>query len=121
MRAAAAITAALLLSGCSWVRHELPWTAPPEPPVAPAPVPIPKPEPPRPARPRPHVEHVPPPEQSQSQPQAEPSAAPVDYEARCRAMAANRADDAKQLGASQADQAKMQSDTYRDCIAGSGK
>lgn len=36
-------------------------------------------------------------------------------------MAANRADDAKQLGASQADQAKMQSDTYRDCIAASVK
>jgi hypothetical protein len=45
----------------------------------------------------------------------------LDYEARCHAMAANRADDAKQLGASQADQAKMQNDTYRDCIAGSVK
>jgi hypothetical protein len=36
-------------------------------------------------------------------------------------MAANRADDAKQLGASAADQAKVQSDTYRDCMAQSVK
>ena len=43
--------------------------------------------------------------------------APIDYESRCRTIASNRADDARQLGASPADQAKMQSDTYRDCLA----
>jgi hypothetical protein len=42
---------------------------------------------------------------------------PPDYNARCRAMAGNRADDAKQLGASPADLAKVQQDVYRDCMA----
>jgi hypothetical protein len=32
-------------------------------------------------------------------------------------MANNRVNDAKQLGASPADQAKIQNDTYRDCMA----
>jgi len=120
MRAAAAIAVALLLSGCSWMRQEFPWAAPPPPPVAPA-SPIPKPEPPRPPKPHPHVDRAPAPVQSQSEPHVVTPAPALDYEARCHAMAANRADDAKQLGASQADQAKMQNDTYRDCIAGSVK
>jgi hypothetical protein len=57
-------------------------------------------------------------------PQAEPQAdspAPIDYESRCRTIASNRADDARQLGAPPADQAKMQSDTYRNCMAQSVK
>ncbi|MEJ0025110.1 MAG: hypothetical protein WDN01_03690 [Rhizomicrobium sp.] len=117
MRFVAIVAVALLLSGCTWVRQEL---SPP--PVAPAPsapaVPAPKPEPVRPPKPKPHVER-PAPQQSQSEPQTAPPAPPppVDYDARCHALAANRADDARQLGASPADQAKMQSDTYRDCMA----
>ncbi|HWD28932.1 MAG TPA: hypothetical protein VG387_17290 [Rhizomicrobium sp.] len=126
MRAVAILAVALLLTGCTWVQKEIPWSAPPAPqPAAPqAAVPAVPPkaaEPaPRPARPRPRVERpapsqaptAPPPEQTPSQ-----SAPVVDYQARCRAMAANRASDARELGASAADQAKMQSDTYRDCLA----
>jgi hypothetical protein len=52
---------------------------------------------------------------------AAPPAPPPDYSARCHAMADNRADDAKQLGADAADQAKMRNDTYRDCMAQSVK
>ncbi len=118
MRFVAMFAAALLLSGCAWVKQELspPPVAPASAPVSPA-TPVPKPEPARPIKPKPHVER-PAPQQSQSEPQNAPAAPPpVDYDARCRAMAANRADDAKQLGASPADQAKMQSDTYRDCMA----
>jgi hypothetical protein len=121
MRFAAVLAAAFLLTGCSWVHKELPWTAPAPPPAVPAATPaVPaKPEPaPHPVRPKPRAERpasaAPPPEQTQSEPQAEPV---VDYAARCHAMAANRAGDAKELGASPADQAKMQSDTYRDCMA----
>ncbi len=118
MRFVAVIVAAMLLSGCSWVRQEL--ALPPEAPVAPAPA-VPKPEPIRPPKPKPHVERpAPAPQQSQAEPQTAP-AAPIDYEARCRTLAANRADDAKQLGASPGDQTKMQNDTYRDCIAQSMK
>ncbi len=117
MRLVAVITAAMLLSGCAWVRHEL------DPPVAaPASAPspaVPKPEPARPPKPKPHVER---PEQSQTEPQTAPAAPPpIDYDARCKTLAAHRADDAKQLGASPADQAKMQSDTSRDCMAQSVK
>jgi outer membrane biosynthesis protein TonB len=120
MRAVAVLAAALLLTGCSWVQKELPWSAPSPPPISTPGVP-PKPtEPaPRPPRPKPRVEHpapapaAPPAEQTQTEPQAAPV---VDYEARCRAMAANRAGDARDLGASAADQAKVQSDTYRDCM-----
>ncbi len=113
MRFVAVIAVAVLLSGCTWVRQEL---APATPDPIPAPA-IPKPEP----RPKPHVER-PPPQQSQTQPQTAPAAPPpIDYDARCRALAANRADDARQLGASPADQAKMRSDTLRDCMAQSVK
>ncbi|MEI9989269.1 MAG: hypothetical protein WDM86_04455 [Rhizomicrobium sp.] len=114
MRFVAVIAAALLLSGCAWVRQEL---APP--PAAPTTQPVPKPEPARPPKPKPRVERpAPVPQQTQTEPQqVAPAAPPVDYDARCHTLAANRADDAKQLGASPADQAKMQSDTYRDCMA----
>ena len=120
MRAVAVLSAALLLTGCSWVHRELPWSAPSPPPVerssAPAAPPKPAEPAPRPSRSKPHVEHSPPApaaQQTQNEPQAAPA---VDYEARCRAMAANRAGDARDLGASAADQAKVQTDTYHDCI-----
>lgn len=115
MRAVAIIAVALLLSGCTWLRQEAPWSSPAAP-SAPVSEPLPKPEPPKPTRPRPHADK---PAAAQAPvapvPPADP--APVDYDARCRTMAANRADDARQLGASAADQAKIQSDTYRDCVA----
>jgi hypothetical protein len=128
MRAVAVLAAALLLTGCTWVQKEMPWAMPPAPPAkaAPATTPAttPKPTEPaqRPSKPKPRIEHptsssvpaAPPPEQTQTEPQAAPV---LDYEARCHAMAANRANDAKELGASVTDQAKMQSDTYRDCLA----
>ena len=118
MRFVALIAAAILLTGCTWVRQELaPTPAAPVPAPATAPA-VPKPEPARPARPKPRVEHpAPAPQQTQTEPQAAPAPAPIDYDARCKTLAANRADDARQLGASPADQAKMQSDTYRDCMA----
>lgn len=46
---------------------------------------------------------------------------PTDYNARCHAMADSRADDAKQLGASTADLAKVQQDVYKDCMTQSVK
>ena len=112
MRFVAVIAIAMLLSGCTWVRQEL-GTAPTKPTPVPA---VPKPEsPPRPVRPKAHVERpVPAPQQTQTEPQAAPVPAPIDYDARCKALAANRADDAKQLGATPADQTKMRNDTYRD-------
>jgi hypothetical protein len=117
MRFVAVIAVAMLLSGCTWVRQELSL-----PPATPPPVPtVPKPEPARPPKPKPHVERpAPEPQQSEAQTQTVPPP-PIDYDARCRTLAAHRADDAKQLGASPADQAKMQSDTYRDCVAQSVK
>ena len=124
MRAVAVLAAALLLTGCTWVQKEMPWSTPPAVPApvsTPAATPKPAEPTPRPTRPKPRVERpvppapaAPPPEQTQNEPQAAPA---VDYEARCHAMAANRANDAKELGASAADQAKMQSETYRDCLA----
>ncbi len=111
MRLAAVLAAALLLSSCTWVRHEI------EP--APAPPTV-RPE----AKPaaRPHVEHAPPaPVAAQPAAATPPAPPPVDYSARCRAMADNRADDAKGLGAPAADQAKIENDTYRDCMAQSVK
>ena len=119
MRFVALIAAAILLTGCTWVRQELGTTPPAAPPPVVAPTPaVPKPEPTRPVRPKPHAEHpAPAPQQTQTEPQAAPAPAPIDYDARCKTLAANRADDARQLGASPADQAKMQSDTYRDCMA----
>jgi outer membrane biosynthesis protein TonB len=128
MRAVAVLAAALLLTGCTWVQKEMPWSTPPAaPPAVPqAAVPAVPPKPtepaPRPPRPKPHVERpapqtpaaAPPEQTQQTQPQSAPA---LDYQARCHAMAANRASDARELGASAADQAKMQSDTYRDCLA----
>jgi hypothetical protein len=100
----------LLLSGCAFVRRELA----PVPAAAPAVTPSAKPDVVRPHRP--HAE--PPQVQAASPTQAAPVPPPApDYSARCHAMAGNRADDARQLGASAADQAKVLSDTYRDCMA----
>jgi PBP1b-binding outer membrane lipoprotein LpoB len=119
MRVFAVLAAALLLSGCTWVRHELDFA--PAPPAA-TPSPKPKPD----VKP-PHASHV---DRPVTPVAAAPApattatpvaVAPVDYSARCHAMADNRADDAKQLGASTADQGKVQSDTYRDCMAQSVK
>ena len=113
MRVLAVCLAALLLSSCAWVRHEIaPATMPPV--VSPAK-----------ARDRQASTGRPEPAASNAgyapTPPVAAPAPPPDYSARCRAMADNRADDAKQLGASAADQAKVQSDTYRDCMAQSVK
>ena len=51
---------------------------------------------------------------------AAPEPAP-DYTQRCTALAESRADDAKQLGASKADQQKMQADVYENCLKQSVK
>ena len=115
MRLFAVLAAALLLSSCTWVRHELDFA--PAPPLVVTPKPDAKPLH-RPRVDRPVAPVVAPP------PAAAPATAPApppDYSTRCRAMADNRADDAKQLGASAADQAKVQTDTYRDCMAQSVK
>ncbi|MBV9045929.1 MAG: hypothetical protein JO294_12450 [Alphaproteobacteria bacterium] len=103
MRVIAVCAIALLLTGCTWVRKEL--AAPPLsfPPARSAPES--KPHKPNPGRP---------PQVQSSAPVTAPAA---DYSARCRDMAANRGVDARQLGASAADQAKVQADTYRDCMA----
>jgi len=90
-------------------------------PMAPAQTaPVPKPEPAHPAKPRPRVERPTAPASVQAEPQTD-APPPIDYESRCRTMASNRADDAKQLGASPADQAKVQNDAYRSCMAESVK
>ncbi|HEY4940909.1 MAG TPA: hypothetical protein VII56_05735 [Rhizomicrobium sp.] len=106
MRVLAVLFAALALSSCAWVRHE----------IAPAPLTV-KPDSarlhkPHAERPAPQVQAATP-----AQPVEPPAPPPPDYAARCRAMADNRANDAKQLGASAVDQTKVQSDTYRDCMA----
>ena len=116
MRFVVLVAAALCLSGCAWVKQKLPWETPPVP--APVTAPTPKPAPAEvPPKPRPHVEQP-----------AAPASAPqlrgdvpatesaVDRETRCRRMADNRADDAKGLGASPADQAAMRADTLHDCM-----
>ena len=113
MRLFAVLAAALLLSSCTWVRHEL--DSAPAPPL----VVTPKPEAKPPHRPR--GDRVPVVAAPAAAAPATAPAPPPDYSTRCRAMADNRADDAKQLGASAADQAKMQTDTYRDCMAQSVK
>ncbi len=114
MRVVAVIAAALLLSGCTWLRQEFAPPAPP--PVAPVAKPPPdmKPRP-----PAPHIER-PVPQVQNSMPAAIAPPAPPptpDYNSRCHEMANNRVVDAKQLGASPADQAKIQNDTYKDCMA----
>ncbi len=114
MRILVVCLAVLLLSGCAFVRREL---AP-----APAPAvvtPVAKPDVVRPHRPR--GEPPAPQVQATSPAQAAPLPPAPDYSARCHAMAGNRADDARQLGASAADQARVLSDTYRDCMAQSVK
>ena len=116
MRHFAVLAAALLLSSCTWVRHEFY----PPPTAAIPPIVTPKPDAKPTHRPRPEKPVVP--VVAASPTAATPApVAPPDYSTRCRAMADNRADDAKQLGASATDQAKMQSDTYRDCMAQSVK
>ena len=117
MRAVAVLAAALLLSSCTWIRHEI---APPAPPAAPPTLvkPDPKPHRPKPPAERPVMPVSPAPPPQAALPTPPP---PPDYATRCHAMADNRADDARQLGASAADQAKMQNDTYRDCMAQSVK
>jgi hypothetical protein len=112
MRFFAVLAATLLLSGCSWVQHEI-GSPPPAAPAAKPDIVKPHKPPPRPA---------PPAVQAQSASPVEvPAPSPPDYGARCHAMADNRATDAKQLGATAADQARVQSDTYRDCMAQSVK
>jgi hypothetical protein len=115
MRVIAVLAVALLLSGCTWVRRELDLSpVPPTPPPAPV-----KPVEPRPPhRPTPtHFERPPAAAPAQSV-TATPTTPPApDYSARCHAMADNRADDARQLGASQTDLSKVQQDVYRDCMA----
>jgi hypothetical protein len=119
MRVTAVLAVALLLSGCTWVRQELSPILPL--PVPPAPSkPTVETKPPRKPVPS-HIEHptAPPPVQSVSATPTPPP--PPDYSARCHAMADNRADDAKQLGANGADLTKLQQDVYRDCMAQSVK
>lgn len=119
MRFAALFVAALLLSGCAWVHQELEPTPPP------AVTPEPKPDVVKPRKS--HVEKPVPATQAPPPAVAAPAATPPppvpqeDFSARCHEMAVNRAADAQQLGASAADQARVQSDTYRECMAQSVK
>ena len=119
MRFAVVFAAALCLSGCTFMKEQLPWTQPAPPPPVPQQTPAPKPAPPK---PHPRVEQPAP-----QQPAAPAAPAPLrgdvapvestaDQQARCRAMADNRAGDAKELGASPADQTKMRDDTFHDCM-----
>jgi len=121
MRVIAVMAVALLLSGCTWVRQELSPLLPP--PVPPAPSkPAVETKPPRKPTPPVHVERpapAPPPVQSVTATPTTPP--PPDYSARCHAMADNRADDARQLGANGADLTKLQQDVYHDCMAQSVK
>ncbi len=111
MRVFAFVAIALLLSGCTWIRQELE-------PVPPLPTPKPeivvprRPPPPPPPRPEKPAEQV-----QQSAPMQTVAPPPADNTARCRELAQHRADDAKQLGASQADQTQILSDTFRNCMA----
>jgi hypothetical protein len=99
----------LLLSGCAFVQRQL---SPAPPPVV---TPSAKPDVVRPHKPR--GEPPAPQVQAASPTLAAPAPPAPDYSARCHAMAGNRADDARQLGASAADQTKVLNDTYRDCMA----
>ena len=116
MRVIAVLAVALLLSGCTWVRQELSPLLPP--PVPPAPSkPTVETKPPRKPTPPVHVERPP----AQSVTASPTTPPPPNYSERCHAMADNRADDARQLGANGADLAKVQQDVYRDCMAQSVK
>jgi hypothetical protein len=125
----------VLLAGCSTIKHVFAPT-----PVAitgPADTPIPTPRPPVPPKPKPHIPPPPPlraavPPTTATPPAPEPVATPPvqqaavpepapDYTQRCTALAESRADDAKQLGASKADQQKMQTDVYENCVKQSTK
>lgn len=125
MRFAAVLATALLLSGCAWVKQQVPWNTPP---IA-APTPSPKPsEPAKPAEPpKPEVQHPPHPhdDHPDAAPQLRGDVAPPEsdaqHQARCRTMADNRAADARGLGASTADQARMRSETFSDCMQGAVK
>ncbi len=119
MRLFAVLAAAVLLSSCAWVRHEIAPT--PAPAVSAPSTPAARPDPVKPHHPRTPAAAA---QSLTATPVTAPAAAPApapDYSARCHAMADNRAADARQLGASAADQAKMQSDTYRDCMQQSVK
>src|SRR5690242_16584312 len=121
MRVIAVLAAALLLTGCTWVRRELE-LAPVPPTFPPAPAkPAVEPRPPH--RPAPaHIERPPAPSPPPQTVSATPTTPPPpDYSARCHAMADNRADDARQLGANGADLTKLQQDVYHDCMAQSVK
>lgn len=114
MRAVAVLSAVLLLSGCAMLQRQLAPSVPP-----PAAAPVAKPEPARPPhKAKPHVEKPPAPviPAAAPAPAASPPPPVPDYSARCHAMAGNRADDAKQLGATAADQTKVKTDTYADCM-----
>jgi len=118
MRVVVVFAAALLLTGCTWIRQEL--EPAPSAAVAPAATPTPKPDVVKPHKTR--VEKPTAPVETATPVAAPPPVAaapppPPDYNTRCHEMADNRALDAKQLGASAADQAKIQGDTYRDCMA----
>jgi hypothetical protein len=112
MRVVVVLVAALLLSSCTWLRQELASPAPP------SVTPVAKPPEAKPHPPTPHAERpVPQPQVQNSLPVPPPAPPQPDYNSRCHEMANNRVDDAKQLGASPADQAKIQNDTYKDCMA----
>jgi hypothetical protein len=112
MRFAVVFALALTLSGCTWVQRQIgPETVTPPPQTATPPAPLPKPEPVKPRR-----LSKPVPAQASPAPQA-PVAAPPDSVARCREMADNRADDAKELGVGDADRQRLRDDTYRNCMA----
>jgi hypothetical protein len=124
MRFAAAICAVLLLTGCAELRDPMTLFGhgADKPAAAPTPAtPQPKPE----AKPRARVERQAAPAPAAAKPAPAPADAtaepPIDYAARCRAMADNRAGDAKGLGASPAEQATMRDETYRDCMQQSVK
>ena len=135
MRRIAVPVLCVLLAGCSTIKHVF---APA--PVAitgPADTPVPTPRPAVPPKPKPHIPPPPPlraavpPTTTAPAPAAPAATAPVqqaavpepapDYTQRCTALAESRADDAKQLGASKADQQKMQTDVYENCLKQSVK
>jgi hypothetical protein len=110
MRLAVILALALTLSGCAWVQRQVgPDTVTPQ--TATPPMPAPKPEPVKPRR-------VSKPVSAPAAPETPVAAPPPpDNSARCREMAENRADDAKELGVGDADRQKLRDDTYRSCMA----
>lgn len=108
MRVIAVLAVALLLSGCTWMQQRFA-PAPPPPPIA-------RPEP-KPVRPAPPPKPVP----MQTTTTTPVVVPPPDYNARCREMATNRANDARQLGASAAEGTRVQNEVFKDCMAQSVK